>query len=53
MPRRRAFCIMSLRVPVFGEAKALRAGAEAKASQNMAFSQLPETRNRVIYPCAG
>ena len=53
MERRRAFCIMSLRVVPTGEAKGFRSGAGAKASLNRAFSQWGQTRNRVIYAWAG
>ena len=49
--RRRAFCIMSLRVVQSGEVKGLRPGAGARASLNRAlFSRIEQTRNLVIYP---
>ena len=50
--RPRTFCIMSQRVVICGEVKAL-AEAEAKASLNRASSRRLQTRNPAIYPWAG
>lgn len=41
---------MDRRVYVYGKAKGLRPGAEAKASLNTALSRWHTARNLVIYP---
>ena len=49
----RAFCIMPQRLVVCCELKRLRREGGAKASVNSALSSMLQTRNLVIYPCAG
>ena len=51
--RRRAFCIMSLRVGVTGEVKRLRRVSRSESEPEQGESRWCQTRNLVIYPWPG